>query len=197
MDQEFLHNRVHLGVIAAFLIGLFILALGGGLFLFKNKGNSASEDIQILSPSQTLLTSPTNLTQILVDVDGAVVSPGLYHLNSDSRVDDAVKAAGGMRADADRNKINLAAKVVDGQKVHVATVGESAPANSASVMGAQTSMISINSGTEAELESLPGVGPVTGQKIVANRPYSSLEDLKTKKAVTSATYEKIKELITL
>lgn len=195
MEDQILKSRANFAVIAFFFVGIFVLALGAGLFLFKNNQNN-SGDIQIISASEAPAVS-----EIVVDVAGAVMSPGVYKLARESRVDDAIKAAGGLDDAADRARINLAAKVVDGQKVYVFAVGEIVISDKGKVIsqvqGESVGLISINSGSQAELESLPGIGPVTAQKIIASRPYSALEDLKTKGAVGMATYEKIKELISL
>ncbi len=164
-------------VLLFFLAGLFVLAIGAGLFLFKHKGTS--DDVQILSANAS--GSPANsISQIVVDID---------RLPADSRVGDAVKAAGGLTADSDSTKVNLAAKVSDGQKIHVPALSEQ--------VTSQSNLISINTATAAELDTLPGVGPVTAQKIISSRPYSSLEDLVSKKAVNKSTFEKIKELVAL
>jgi len=164
------------------------LALGGGLLVFKN---SPSDDIQIISSDSNLAASG-----VVVHVDGAVGSPGVYSLGPEARVMDAVTAAGGLTADADGSRINLAAKVADGQKVYIPAVGEQVTSDKGQVTG-QSSLININTAGESELDKLPGVGPVTAQKIIASRPYSSLEDLLTKKVVGSSTFEKIKDLISV
>lgn len=186
---SFTKTKTNLAVVGFLFVGIFILALGVGLFAFKAKQNSV-EDIQIISAS----VSPVAASEIVVDVDGAVLAPGVYKLAKDSRMNDVITAAGGLAQEADRSRINLAAKVLDGQKVYIPVVG--GPVGQ--IAGESVNgPISINSDSQSRLESLPGVGPVTASKIIASRPYSSLEELKTKKAVGSATYEKIKDLISL
>ena len=142
--------------------------------------------------------------KIKVDVEGQVLNPGVYSLNADSRVQDALIAAGGLTSDANRNAINLAAKLIDGQKIYVPAVGESVSSygnnpNQGSTLnsGDISGLISINSATEAQLDSLPSIGPVTAQKIINGRPYSSIEEILSKKAVGKATFGKIKDLISL
>ena len=188
-------RNLRLSVISFFLAGVFVLAVGAGLYFFKS--SSKSSDVQILSAEASLPAGGFS-SEILVHVDGAVVHSGVYHLSSGSRVEDAVKAAGGLSSDADQTKINLAAKLVDGQKVHVQRVGESVNQSAGGSVGQnQNQLISINTASEAELDKLPGIGPVTAQKIIASRPYSSPDDLLSKKVVTKSVYEKIKDLITL
>lgn len=184
---DFFERKVNLLAVGIFLVGLFVLALGAGLFFFKN---SEGEDVQIISASQG---EALQGSEVIVDVGGAVITPGIYRLSSSLRVDDAIKAAGGLADGADIAKMNLAAKISDGQKIFVPEKGEqSATGNQQSTIN---NLVNINSATEKDLDTLPGVGPVTAQKIIAGRPYSSLNDLLAKKAVSGSVYEKIKDLV--
>lgn len=184
-------DRVKITVIGIFLVGLFILAIGLGLTFFKSKPKS--DEVQILSSNAS--ASPTS--EIIIHVDGAVISPGVYHLPTNSRMEDAVSAAGGLSSEADSARINLAAKVIDGQKIHIFASGESGSAAGGQVAGDSMGLISINSASESQLDKLPGVGPVTAAKIIASRPYGSPDELLSKKVVTSSVYEKLKDLIAL
>lgn len=187
-------SRQQIAVVAAFFLGLFVLALGAGLYFFRS--NSTSGDIKIISGA---LPSSAQAQAIVVDVGGAVNSPGLYKLPGDARVADAVSAAGGLSADADSKQVNLAAKVSDGQKVYVPDKFQipNSKLQNGEVAGVATnSLVSINNATVAELDTLPGIGPATASKIIASRPYSSLNDLVLKKAVSSSVFEKIKDKIT-
>lgn len=188
---NFASMRLKVVVFGLFFGGLFLLAVGAGLSLFKNQ---PSDDIQIISTSEEDLPAGR---QVVVHVDGAVANPGVYELKVDSRVSDAIIAAGGLNPQADQTKINLAAKVADGQKVHVAAIGESTTSIKGITSTTGTDLININTASESELDKLPGVGPVTAQKIIALRPYSAPEELLTKKAVSSSVFEKIKNLITI
>lgn len=182
-----------MAVWGALLLGLFVLALGAGLYFFKS--NSTPEDIKIISGASP---SSAQAQAIVVDVGGAVNSPGLYKLSGDARVANAISAAGGMTGDADSKQVNLAAKLADGQKVYIQKVGEVSQISTGSsgqVGAAVNGLININSATAAELDTLPGIGPVTADKIIASRPYSSLNDLLSKKAVSSSVFEKIKDKI--
>ncbi|OGD92467.1 hypothetical protein A2697_02880 [Candidatus Curtissbacteria bacterium RIFCSPHIGHO2_01_FULL_41_44] len=176
--------------IGIFLAGVFVLAVAAGLFFFKNQ-NSGSE-IQIIASTDKVAPG-----QIIVHVDGSVKKPGVYKLADQSRVVDAVGAAGGLTEDADQSKVNLASKLVDGQKIYIRSVGE----GDGRIVGETTgvsvsSLVNINTASEAELDKLPGIGPVTAAKIIASRPYGSLEELLTKKVVSKSVFEKIKGLIT-
>jgi competence protein ComEA len=123
-------------------------------------------------------------------------------LDADARVHDALVAAGGLTENADRKAVNLAAKIADGQKIYIPAIGESP----VQVLGSTVSgssgtdgsgLVSVNNASQSELESLPGIGPVTSQKIIDGRPYSSIEDLVSKKVVGQKTYDKIISLISL
>lgn len=135
-----------------------------------------------------------------VDVSGAVLQPGVYKLRSSSRVQEALIAAGGLSESADRQyvakRLNLAAKLRDGQKVYIPFAGESQALGNEDT-AQQIGLISINQATISELDSLPGIGQVTAQKIIQDRPYARIEELVEKKIVSSKVFEKIKEKITV
>ncbi|MDK1010047.1 MAG: ComEA family DNA-binding protein [Actinomycetota bacterium] len=114
---------------------------------------------------------------IRVHISGAVVAPGVVELPSDSIVADAVGAAGGATHDADLTSINLAAALRAGERIVILTVGVSGE-----LMGARAETgIDLNTASASELESLPGVGPVLAERIVAYRtdrgPFRTVEDL--------------------
>ncbi len=128
---------------------------------------------------------------IFVDVEGAVAEPGIRELPAGSRVADAIAAAGGYATEADLEAaaaINLAQPLSDGQQVRVPAIGdvppgqpssEPAAAGASAGGGDATGLVNLNTATPEELEALPGIGPVTVQKIVAarqERPFTSLED---------------------
>lgn len=180
-------------VLGFFLLGLFVFSIGFGLLFFKK--STSSSDIQIISAQ-----SNGEVGEIMVHVDGAVKAPGLYKIKADARIHDAIVAAGGLTSDADSQKINLAAKVSDGMKVHIPSRSEikAADPGSAGSVASEVwgGLININSASQAELEKLPGIGPVTAQKIISSRPYSSVDELLGKKVVSSKVYSQIKDLVT-
>jgi competence protein ComEA len=111
----------------------------------------------------------------VVDVSGAVRHPGVYELPPGARVQDAVRRAGGARASADLQAVNLAAKVADGVQIVVPRRGAATAsagaggAPGAGAGGAPAGPVNLNTATEAQLDSLDGVGPATAQKILAFR----------------------------
>jgi len=148
---------------------------------------------------------PTSPAVLVVDVDGAVVRPGVYRLKPGARVADAIAAAGGYGAAVDvvraDRQLNLAAPVSDGAEIHVPARGESEVADSGATPGAGgTGLINLNTASADELDTLPGVGPATAAKIIAARDaglFTSVDDLLTRRAVGSATLEKLRPLVTV
>ncbi|MEO7296118.1 MAG: ComEA family DNA-binding protein [Candidatus Limnocylindria bacterium] len=153
----------------------------------------------------------TSPSETVVDVEGAVVTPGLHRLPTGSRVGDAIAAAGGfsMRVDAAAAAatLNLAAPVADGDKVHVPLIGESVAIPPGSTApggqpppGSGSSLIDLNAADGALLETLPGIGPVTAAAIIAARetaPFTSVDELRSRGVVGPSTFEKIKDLVTV
>lgn len=148
----------------------------------------------------------TSAVKVLVDVSGEVIKSGVYELPEGSRIQDALVAAGGLNEKADREyiskKVNLAQKITDGAKLYFPSQNETpvTTTNDSSVLltdSVTSSGISINNGSQAELESLPKIGAVTAQKIINGRPYSSIEELVSKKAITQKTFDAIKASISL
>lgn len=132
-----------------------------------------------------------------VDISGAVVKPGVVEIPADSRIQDVLITAGGLDAKADRmyisRYINLAQVVQDGMKIYIPFQGEPAVAESSGGQGSYN----INNSSQSKLEELPGVGPVTARKIMAGRPYGSVDELLVRKILSKSVYEKIKDQITL
>ncbi|MEM7143198.1 MAG: helix-hairpin-helix domain-containing protein [Actinomycetota bacterium] len=159
--------------------GLGIVAAGiGGWWALAPPAPPPAEDVlprvaAVAAPatSGVVDVSPT----VLVHVDGAVMRPGVHELEGDHRVLDAVDAAGGLRPDADRARLNLAARVVDGQRVWVPVVGEDEPDVVAPTGGAASNAeggsgpVDLNAADATELETLPGVGPSIAAAIIQHR----------------------------
>lgn len=144
-------------------------------------------------------------TALLVDVSGAVVHPGVYKFLASARVQDALIAAGGLSALADRDwvskNLNLANKLSDAAKVYIPQKNEAAWANKTAVTGTKSEnpsgLTNINSASLSELDKLPGIGPVTASKIINGRPYADINDLLTKKIVNQKVFDQIKVSISV
>lgn len=158
-----------------------------------------------------LLRPPPTPEPILVHVSGAVTAPGVYALPQKSRVRDAIAAAGGASSEADLNGLNLAAPLVDGQQLHLVFASDlpaSSPLNSGQAARSQpldgllpSGLLDLNQASAEELEALPGIGPVTAEKIVAyrqdNGPFPTIEALLDVPGIGDATLDKIRDLITV
>jgi competence protein ComEA len=189
---------------------LGMIFLGYGLIQSSAKQNQ-QEDLMFVSgkDSAESVKSAVAESEITIDISGAVVSPGVYTLTDGARIKDAIEKAGGLSDSADMDFVNrsfnLAAKLQDGSKLYIPEVGESIGSTTSNVAvgssnasGVSVSgLININSASESELDTLSGVGPVTAGKIIDNRPYTSLEELVSKKAVSQSVLEKIKDSISL
>lgn len=181
-------------VSALFFTGIILLGIGLMQYFSQPKDSIkfTSEDVQ-----------GANTAEVFIDVSGAVQKPGVYKLSGSARTQDALIAAGGFSADADREyvskSINLAAPLTDGMKLYIPAKGEvvSPGSNLGITLGSNSGLMSINSASSSELESLPGIGPVTAGKIIDNRPYSSIDELLSRKIVGKSTFEKIQNSVGL
>ncbi len=181
-------------IITFFVVAALIIA-GGALLLL-----SRPEPVQITiyPPQPTATPRPTMTPEpIIIYVTGAVNQPdALYTLAYGSRVEAAIAAAGGLRADADRSRVNLAAVLRDGDQVHVPAISELA-VDLPTPPGGQ--IVAINSASATELEALPGVGPVLAESIIAHReangPFADLEALDAVRGIGPGLLEDIETLI--
>ncbi|WHX28175.1 ComEA family DNA-binding protein [Virgibacillus halodenitrificans] len=119
-------------------------------------------------------------TKIMVDIKGAVAKPGVFEMPVESRVNDAIKLAGGFTADADQSQVNLAQKVQDEMIINIPVIGGE-PFTQGEVSSIQTEKLSINYATQEEIETLNGIGPAKAQAIIQFREehgfFSTAEDL--------------------
>jgi competence protein ComEA len=143
---------------------------------------------------------------VLVDVQGAVKHPGVVLLPPVSRVADALQAAGGYAANADLNaaatSLNLAAQLTDGAQVFVPIIGVAAQpggGGGGSAGAGGSGLVNLNTATPEELEALPGIGPVTVQKIVAARaeqPFATLDEMVERGVLDRGQVEDVRDLVT-
>lgn len=136
--------------------------------------------------------------ELLVDVSGAVVLPGLYRILSGARVGEAIALAGGLSDQADyaqvARSINLAQAVTDGMKIYVPCVGDQEAFVSQESGSSMGGAVSINHASAAELEELWGIGSARSAAIIGNRPYTSIDELVTKAGIPASVVEKNQEL---
>jgi competence protein ComEA len=189
------------GELAALVAVVGVTVAGAGFWYVR----SLPAPVQVRSgPSEALAPAPTaSASLILVDVAGWVRRPGVYEFADGARVIDALDAAGGARPGAVLSSLNLAAPLVDGTQVLVPKESQSPPTTetgTGTVSGA-TGLVNVNSATNTELETLPGIGEVIAQAIVDHRtengPFTSVEQLVDVSGIGDATLETIRELVTV
>ncbi len=168
-----------------YIAAIGILLLGSGvLWYFYDHYNPSP--VQVISKA-----TPTK--EIMVDIQGEIVSPGVYKMNIGDRVSDLLDKAGGLTESADSKwveiNLNRAKKVSDGEKVFIPRAGEQGSRRAGG--------ININAATQAELESIAGIGPATATKIITGRPYQELTDLVSKKIISAKLYTQIKDQLSL
>lgn len=148
------------------------------------------------------VAAPSSRSLLVVHVVGAVRRPGLYRLREGARIADAVRRAGGATSGADLAGLNLAAPLVDGVQILVPDAQRLAAGGAADDPGAQgaASAVSLSSATVQDLDTLPGIGPVTAQKIVDYRaehgPFASVDDLDAVPGIGPTRVEQLRELVT-
>lgn len=197
------------------LIILLIIALLTYYYFYtKNNTEEINDENLEISNNET---QETKEEKIVVHITGAVNKEGIVELQTGARIADAIEKAGGAKENADIKNINLATILEDGMKVHVPTVEET-QANNENInvennAGSQINTgpkeftsyiktqgkININTATEEELDTLPGIGPSTATKIIEyrkeNGKFKSIEEIKEVSGIGDAKYEKIKDLI--
>jgi competence protein ComEA len=165
-----------------------VLLLAGAVVL-RTEGLRAGEPVALGTPAPDGSVGTASAAGlVVVDVTGQVRSPGVVRLAAGSRVLDALAAAGGSTPAADLAAINLARPLVDGEQVVVPTSGQSAGGPSAATDG----LLDLNAASVAELDQLPGVGPVLAGRIVEHRPFRSVDELDEVPGVGPALLDRLR-----
>ncbi|HVM16534.1 MAG TPA: ComEA family DNA-binding protein [Gaiellaceae bacterium] len=180
--------------IAGAFVLFAVLVLGGR----ELAGAGAAEDAPPLEPLAA--TAAEEAPKVLVHVVGAVQMPGLYELPDGSRIADALARAGGATPKADLERVNLASPVADGTQV---VVPRKQPPGAAPVAGSgggsAAGPVHLNSATAEELDALPGIGPVTAQKIVAHREkhgaFGSVDELEAVPGIGPKRVDQLRDLV--
>ena len=198
-------------IIGAIIIALTII----GYYVYGRQTNEeqllTSEEAIDKAQDQQL----NEQTEIIVHITGAVKKEGIVTLKENSRIADAVEAAGGLKEDADMSKINLAYVLEDGMKIKIPSVNDKNEETKQDVTNeeeivdiipesnikSEKGMVNINKASQTELETLPGIGPSIALKIInyrnENGKFSNIEDLKKVSGIGENKYENIKALISV
>ncbi len=188
--------QISRGRALAYVAALLVALVVAGRLAFRH-GDSGAAGPAVVA----MRAEPAPVRKLLVHVVGAVREPGLYRLDDGSRVDDAIRAAGGPRPKAALELVNLAAPVADGQQVIVPLRGKNAAGGAPAAPGAPPQPVHLNSATLEELDTLPGIGPVTAQKILDYRTehgaFSSVDELDSVPGIGPARLAELKKLVDL
>ena len=212
------------------IIGIFIVvvAIVAIYYSYKQENNflEQTENLEIENQAKEGAEESEETTEkekIIVHISGAVQNEGIVELESGSRVADAIEKAGGLKENAYMDEINLAYQLEDGEKIHIPTieeqkekenqeskvgnesgtgnVGTTSKSSNSSINNGSQTKININTATEEELDTLPGIGPSTATKILDYRKekgkFKTIEEIKEVSGIGESKYEKIKDKITV
>jgi competence protein ComEA len=207
------------------LISLLIVLVSLAVFMKVNSEDNQDQFVfedetgsNVETPRRGVSTN-----KIFIDLSGAVKKPDVYEVTSGARLKDILILASGLSAEADRNffarNFNLARILTDQEKIYIPSVQEIAQglfgekpvvinqiqprltpnlgSTFPQIQNQQSLKININTASVADLDTLPGIGQITAQKIISNRPYKSVEELSIRNVVNKGVYEKIKGMVTI
>ena len=183
------------------LIFAGIVALALSVLMLLSAQARPAADIIAVAPQSDNKPSLTT-TQLVIDVQGEVVNPGLYELPLGSRVGDAIKAAGGVRKGVSTSSVNLARFLEDGEQIFVAGVDQNfSPTSGAIPSSTVGGKLNLNRASESELDGLPGVGPVLAKRIISyrneNGNFSSVSELRKVSGIGPAKFGELQSFVTV
>jgi competence protein ComEA len=192
------------------ILGIILVIAGIGM----NFQNSFWEKAEVKLTKKEISVTPVIDVQVdskvTIDVGGEVINPGIYTLDKEARINDALVAAGGLSAKANRDwvekNLNKAEKLVDGQKIYIPNQVESEKlkVESNKILGSsttETKIVRINTATAEQLDTLSGIGPAMAERIIdyrtKNGGFKNVEELKLVSGIGDKLFEKIKDNIAL
>lgn len=187
--------------VAIFVIGLLSIVVGSLLSLGKVGQAQAVQNCPLpdFSSGEVGGQVAASVSNITLDIGGAVLKPGLYELKSGSRYADLIALAGGLSKEVSKEfvakELNLSKELKDQEKVYVPFAEESIDLSGDTETS--SALVSINDATAVALQALRGVGEVTAQKIIAGRPYSELRQLVTNKILSEKLFENLQSQLKL
>ena len=209
MDHFTKRERIVLLVVVFIVISVVVFKMG-----FKDFKKAEIEPLNFVSTINTEENTEEldeEPTLIMVHISGEVYKPGIVEIDLGKRLIDAIKLAGGLKKEADLDRINLAKKLIDEEKIYIPKLGEELNSDIIELLGTNSGnvntnvsnssgKININKCSQGELESLPGIGPVLAMRIIEYRnlnAFTTIEDLKQVSGIGDKKYEALKDLITI
>lgn len=194
-----------------FILIINIIVIAGILYINNEKEDNYETDNYtsfIESSENNNEIELKNDEKIIVHITGEVNNPGVYELNIDSRISDVIECAGGMTSDANLDKVNLAYKLSDGQKIKIPSIKNEKDENNIIIdeeneiiedSYSKDKRVNINTALKSELMSISGIGESTAQKIIEYRTdngrYNTIEDIKNVSGIGDSKYNQIKDYI--
>ena len=197
--------KQHASIAVATLLGIIFIGLSG-LFYLRYKQEDKAK-IEIVDVGEDGLEDISDGSDLIIDLSGAVVKPGVYKITSGKRLNDLLELAGGFDEDVDRmwvqKELNLAAKLKDAQKIYIPFNGEmtreSDETNYQVLADQDMALVNLNVADSSQLESLPGIGPSMAAKILELREqqgsFGSVEDLLSISGFGEKTLDKIRDSV--
>ncbi len=189
-----MNNRPYNKGLAIVLIIAFLIMAALGIKLSGKEEEIVFNDSENNENGSNEIIGEDPEESIFVDIDGEVMNPGVYQLESGDRVNDAIIVAGGLTDNACTKNLNKARKLSDGEKIYISSEDENVISSNSS------GLININTASANELMSLPGIGQVYAQRIIdyrSSKLFSSIEEITNVDGIGEKTFNKMKDLITI
>lgn len=202
-----LKNKKDIILIISMFLGLTFLGFGYKFFI-SNKNEKKIENVVKQNEKikdEELAESNKKDSEIYIHIDGEINKPGVYKMKLGDRVDDAIKVAGGLTDNAEKNSLNLAVKLKDEMKIHIYKIGETqnnsnAESSSNSQNSNSNNLVNINTASKEELCKLTGIGETKAKLIIEYREknkFNKIEDITKVSGIGKKTFEKIKNNISV
>lgn len=205
--MDYFTKRERIVILAVVFIVISVVVFKMGFKELKQNKNQPLNFVNSYAVDEEEDEPNEENSTIMVHISGQVYKPGIVEMDLGKRLIDAIKAAGGLMKEADLDRINLAKKLVDEEKIYIPKVGEElnndiidVQVTSVSTSSDSNGKININKCSQIDLESLPGIGPVLAERIIDYRnsnEFKTIEELKEVSGIGDKKYEALKDLITV
>jgi competence protein ComEA len=181
------------------VLAIFLLWSGGAKEIPNASANFSDPSIEVVENNPSM-SQPVQIDKILIiDVAGRVKNPDVYELPQGSRVIDAIKAAGGVGKGGDSSGVNMARLLEDGEQIFIESSSSSSRSLSTTSAGTRGGKVNLNRANLAELDGLPGVGPVLASRIVEwrskNGNFKSVDELRRVSGIGDTKFNELKEVV--